>query len=82
MTRTTEASPKRMTRDEARTALPEELRPTFDSLCSETIAWSQYFYGTTMVSYSILMRLVEDGWRKDATSKKASEGAGAATRPA
>ena len=56
--------PKRMTRDEAREALPEELRPTFDKLCEETIAWSRCFYGTTMVSYSILMRLVEDGWRK------------------
>lgn len=60
-----EAQPrqKRLTRDEAREALSEELRPTFDRLCDETVAWSKYFYGTTMVSYSILKHLVEDGWR-------------------
>ena len=56
--------PKRMTRDEARTALPEGLRATFDKLCDETVEWSRYFYGTTMVSYSILMKLVEVGWTK------------------
>jgi len=59
-----DSTPRRLTRDEARNALPEELRQTFDRLCDETIAWSQYFYGTKMVSYSILMRLVEDGWNK------------------
>ena len=53
-----------MTRGEAYAALPEELRETFNQICDETIAWSQYFYGTKMVSYSILMKMVEDGWKK------------------
>jgi hypothetical protein len=56
--------PKRLTREEARELLPAHLRETFDALCSETIEWSRYYYGTTMVSYSILMQLVKDGWRK------------------
>jgi hypothetical protein len=60
-----DSQPKRMTRSEARAALPEELRGTFDEICDETIAWSQYFYGTTMVSYSILMKMIEDGWTKN-----------------
>jgi len=64
MARSNRDSPKRLTREEAREALPVERQPTFDKLCDETIAWSQYFYGTKMVSYSILMRLVEDGWTK------------------
>jgi hypothetical protein len=59
-----ESGPKRMTRSEAHAALPEELRETFNQICDETIAWSQYFYGTKMVSYSILMKMVEDGWKK------------------
>lgn len=56
---------RRLTRRQARAALPEELRATFDKICDETIAWSQYFYGTTLVSYSILMKMVEDGWTKN-----------------
>jgi hypothetical protein len=66
-----DSAPRRLTREEARNALPDELRETFDKLCDETIAWSQYFYGTKMISYSILMRLVEDGWKKD---RKHSQG--------
>lgn len=61
-----------MTKEEARAALPEDLRNTFDSLCEETAAWSRFYYGTTMVSYSILMRLVEDGWAKQASPKTRS----------
>lgn len=56
--------PKRLSREEARAALPEELRATFDELCEQTAAWSRFYYGTTMISYSILMRLVEDGWAR------------------
>jgi len=56
--------PKRLKKLEAREALPEELRETFDKLCEETLYWSQYYYGTTFISYSILKELVEDGWRK------------------
>ena len=56
--------PKRLTKQEAREALPEELRQTFDKLCEETLYWSQYYYGTTFISYSILKELVEDGWTK------------------
>jgi hypothetical protein len=62
---TDDLGPKRLSRSEARAALPKELRETFDKLCDETIAWSKYFYGTTMVSYSILMKMVEDGWMKN-----------------
>ena len=56
-------APQRLTREQAREALSEELRPTFDRLCDDTVAWSKYFYGTTMISYSILKHLVEDGWK-------------------
>ena len=56
--------PQRLNREEAREALPEELRDVFDTLCNETIEWSRYYYGTTMVSYSILKQLVESGWIK------------------
>lgn len=64
---TTSASqnrPKRLSKDEAREALPEDLRATFDQLCDETVEWSRYFYGTTMISYSILKELVASGWTK------------------
>ena len=40
---------KRMKKQEAREALPEELRETFDKLCEETLYWSQYYYGTTFI---------------------------------
>jgi hypothetical protein len=40
------------------------LRETFDALCDETLSWSQYHYGTSLISYSILMELVKDGWKK------------------
>jgi hypothetical protein len=56
--------PKRLKKQEAREALPEELRGTFDKLCEETLHWSQYYYGTNFISYSILKELVEDGWVK------------------
>ena len=57
-------SPKRLSKKEAREALPAELRDTFDKLCEETVFWSQYYYGATFISYSILKELVEDGWEK------------------
>ncbi len=56
--------PKRYSKREARQALPQELRETFDKLCEETLAWSQYYYGSSMISYSIIKELVEDGWTK------------------
>jgi len=56
--------PVRLKKKEAREALPEELRPIFDKLCEETLYWSQYYYGTNFISYSILKELVEDGWQK------------------
>ncbi len=55
---------RRLKRTEAREALPPELRSIFDQLCEETRYWSQYYYGTSLVSYSIIKELVEDGWRK------------------
>lgn len=56
--------PKRLKRDEAREALPEDLRHIFDKLCDETLRWSNYYYGTNFISYSILKELVDDGWTK------------------
>jgi hypothetical protein len=57
-------APKRLKKNEAREALREELRPTFDKLCEETLYWSQYYYGSTFISYSIIKELIQDGWRK------------------
>jgi hypothetical protein len=56
--------PKRMKKDEARNSLPEEPRPTFDKLCEETLFWSQTYYGTSFISYSIIKELVESAWTK------------------
>jgi hypothetical protein len=56
--------PRRLKKQEARELLPEEMRPVFDQLCEETLAWSQYYYGSNLISYSILKELVEGGWRK------------------
>ena len=56
--------PQRLKKKEAREALSEELRPIYDSLCEETLYWSQYYYGSTFISYSLIKELVEDGWRK------------------
>jgi hypothetical protein len=56
--------PRRLKKTEARDALPAELRPIFDQLCEETHYWSQYYYGATLISYSILKELVQDGWKK------------------
>ncbi len=61
--------PRRLKRDEARASLPEELRPIFDQLCEETHYWSQYYYGSTLISYSILKELVRDGWVKSPGGK-------------
>jgi hypothetical protein len=58
------SSPRRLKKQEAREALPENLRPTYDKLCEETHYWSQYYYGSTLISYSIIKELVEDGWTK------------------
>jgi hypothetical protein len=71
MAPTDKPAAQRLTREQAREALSAELRPTFDRLCDETVAWSKYFYGTTMISYSILKHLVEDGWTnpKERTQK-------------
>jgi hypothetical protein len=60
----TQSAPKRLKKAEAREALPEPLRPVFDKLCEETLYWSQYYYGSTFISYSIIKTLVEDGWSK------------------
>ena len=63
-TRRTQSIPKRLNKQAAREALAPELRPVFDKLCEETHYWSQYYYGTTLISYSIIKELVEDGWAK------------------
>jgi len=59
--------PQRLTRDQAREALPDELRPTFDLLCNEFVAWTRHYYGQSMVSYAVVKELVADGWRKQST---------------
>jgi hypothetical protein len=56
--------PQRLKKGAAREALPEELRATFDKLCEEYLYWSQYYYGSHLISYSIIKELVEDGWAK------------------
>lgn len=58
------SAPRRLKKAEAREALSVELQPVYDKLCEETLYWSQYYYGSTFISYSILKELVEDGWRK------------------
>lgn len=58
------SAPRRLKKAEAREALTEELRPVFDQLCEDTLSWSQYYYGSTLISYSIIKELVEGGWRK------------------
>lgn len=63
-TRSPKTSPVRLKKNEARESLPEELRPTFDKLCVETLSWSQYYYNTNFISYSIIKELVRDGWTK------------------
>jgi hypothetical protein len=57
--------PLKLKKAQAREALPENLRTTFDKLCEEYSYWSQYYYGSTLISYSIIKELVEDGWRKN-----------------
>jgi hypothetical protein len=44
--------PQRLTKKEAREALPEELRETFDKLCEKIGA-----YGSSFISYSIVKEL-------------------------
>jgi hypothetical protein len=56
--------PLRLKKKEARESLPEQSRSTFDQLCEEIHYWSQYYYGSTFISYSIIKELVEDGWKK------------------
>lgn len=62
--RSATTAPTRLKREEARAALPEELRSTFDKLCDETLGWSRYYYNTNFISYSIIKELVRDGWTK------------------
>jgi hypothetical protein len=62
--------PQRLKKGDAREALPTDLRSIFDQLCEETLYWSQYYYGTNLISYSIIKELVEDGWQKIPRSQK------------
>lgn len=58
------AAQKRPNRNEAKAALSEEQQKIFDKLCDEVIGWSKFYYGSTFVSYAILMELVKSGWTK------------------
>jgi hypothetical protein len=60
---------KRFNRAEARGQLPKHQQAIFDELCDEVIGWSKFYYGTTFVSYSILMELVKTGWAKQKVTK-------------
>lgn len=64
MAGTSAKRPVRFSRTEAREQLPDDLKGIFDVLCEETLKWSHYYYGTSLISYSIIMQLVRDGWRK------------------
>ena len=63
-TSTPSQAPRRLNKHEARELLSEEMRPIFDQLCEETLYWSQYYYGSNLISYSIIKELVECGWRR------------------
>jgi hypothetical protein len=67
------AGNKRPNRVEARSALPKEQQATFDELCDEVIGWSKFYYGSTFVSYAILMELVKGGWARQKDSKPREE---------
>jgi hypothetical protein len=62
--------PQRLKKAEAREALPAELRGTFDILCEETLHWSQFYYGSSFISYSIIKELFESGWMKSEPVKR------------
>jgi hypothetical protein len=70
MSKQLENPPRRFNKQQARDALPEELRPTFDMFCEEYRLWALHYYGSTLISYSIIKELVEDGWTKIPTAKK------------
>ena len=44
--------PQRLKKNEARDALPADLRETFDKLCEEILFWSQYYYGSNPMRIS------------------------------
>jgi hypothetical protein len=69
MDRSNRDTPKRLTREEAREALAVEQRPTFDKLCDETIAWSQYFYGTNPHCFATARRPKINPERSPASSR-------------
>lgn len=51
-------------RETARKSLSEEQQQQFNALVESVAQWSQYFYGTKLISYVILAELVRDGWTK------------------
>jgi hypothetical protein len=61
------AKPK-ITREAARDSLPEHRRKDFDALVESVAKWSEYFYGTKLISYAILAELIKDGWSKQANT--------------
>lgn len=65
---------KGKSKEAAREELSIELRPHFDQLCEETIAWSKYYYGVQFISYAILMELIKSGWRKPESPATSGDG--------
>jgi len=49
----------------AKADLSPELQVIFEALCEDVIAWSKYYYGRKLISYSILKELVAAGWTKN-----------------
>ena len=52
-----------ISREEARSSLPEDLRPVFDQLVEEYRYHSTVIHGKPFVSFAVLAALVKDGWR-------------------
>jgi hypothetical protein len=69
-----EGAPPTQTYAEARADLPSHLQPIFDALCEDVSAWSKYFYGRKLISYSILKELVLGGWRRSPESSDRDSG--------
>jgi hypothetical protein len=55
--------------EEARQALPPELRPFFDELVADYRFAGVMHYNQPFVSYLILADLVRDGWRRTGERK-------------
>ena len=51
---------------QARDALPEDLRPVFDQLVDDYRFAAHTYHGSPFVSYHVLAEIVKAGWRPSA----------------